>query len=160
SYQFAARSFPEEIAVWDSTGKLEYKVASLPLANRVPIGGVRTGPRSVEWVQSKPAEISWVEALDGGNPRETVPNRDRIVALAAPFRMKPTEIALVKERFRELQPLANDRALVEDFERKSRVIRTLLIDFDKPGAEPRVIFSRNERDAYHNPGSPVIRIMP
>ena len=37
SYQLPARSFPEEIEVWDRAAKTEYKVASLPLADHVPL---------------------------------------------------------------------------------------------------------------------------
>jgi dipeptidyl aminopeptidase/acylaminoacyl peptidase len=159
-YQLPARAFPEEIEVWDRAAKVEYKVASLPLADRVPLDGVRTGPRSMAWLPEKSATLTWVEALDGGNPKETVPNRDRILALAAPFQGEPNEIFRVKERFRSLQPLADGKGLVEDFDRKSRVVRTLEIDLDRPRGAARVVFSRNERDEYHNPGTPVLKTMP
>ncbi len=46
SYQLPATSFPQDVEVWDRTAKVEYKVVSSPLADHVPIGGVRTGPRS------------------------------------------------------------------------------------------------------------------
>ena len=155
SYQLPARSFPEEIEVWDRAAKTEYKVASLPLAEHVPLNGVRTGPRSIEWLPEKPATLTWVEALDGGNPKETVPNRDRILSLAAPFASQPAEVFRVKERFERLEPLAGGKAMVEDIDRKTRIVRTVEVDLDKPGSEARVIFSRNERDAYHDPGTPV-----
>lgn len=157
SYQLPARSFPEEIEVWDRAAKPEYKVASLPLAEHVPLNGVRTGPRSMEWLPEKPATLIWVEALDGGNPKESVPNRDRIVSLAAPFASQPAEVFRVKERFQRLEPLADGKALVEDIDRKTRIVRTMEIDLDKPGAEARVLFSRNERDVYRDPGRAVTK---
>ena len=40
---------------------------------------------------------------------------------AAPFRGEPQEVAKVKERFRGMQPLADGKALVEDYERVGRV---------------------------------------
>ena len=49
---------------------------------------------------------------------------------------------------------------MEDYERVKRIVRTFEIDLDKPGAEARVIFSRNERDAYHDPGTPVLKTTP
>ena len=159
SYQLPSNSFPQEVEVWDRSGKTEYKVASLPLAEHVPLAGVRTGPRATEWLPEKPATLTWVEALDGGNPKETVPNRDRILALASPFRDQPYEVFKTKERFRGMQPLADGKALVEEFERSKRIVRTLEIDMDKPGSTARVIFSRNERDEYHNPGAPVTKTM-
>jgi dipeptidyl aminopeptidase/acylaminoacyl peptidase len=160
SYQLPSGAFPQEVEVWDRSGAVEYEVASLPLADHIPLAGVRTGPRFIEWLPEKAATLTWVEALDGGNPKENVPNRDKILALASPFHEKPREIFKTKERLRSMQPLANGKALVEDFERVKRIVRTLEIDLDKPGTEGRVIFSRNERDAYHDPGTPVIKTMP
>jgi dipeptidyl aminopeptidase/acylaminoacyl peptidase len=157
SYQLPARAFPEDIEVWNREAKVEYAVANLPLADQVPLAGVRTGPRSVEWLPAQSATLTWVEALDGGNPKEIAPYRDKIVALSAPFNGKPQELYETKERFRGMQPLADGKMLVEDFNRQTRIIRTLEVDLDKPGTEARVIFSRNERDEYRNPGSPVLK---
>jgi dipeptidyl aminopeptidase/acylaminoacyl peptidase len=165
SYQLTARAFPEEIEVWDRHGKVEYKVASLPLADRVPLAGVRTGPRSYQWLQDKPATLVWAEALDGGDPKAKVSYRDKIVMTAAPFSPQPNEIFKTEQRFRNLQPLANGKALVEDYERVKRIERTFEISLDQPGPgkpnnEARLIFSLNERDAYHDPGTPVLRTTP
>jgi dipeptidyl aminopeptidase/acylaminoacyl peptidase len=160
SYQLPGSSFPQEVEVWDHAAKVEYKIASLPLADHVPIAGVRTGPRNYDWLQTKAATLTWVEALDGGNPKEKAADRDRIMVQAAPFRGEPQEVAKVKERFRGMQPLADGKALVTDFERVSRVVRTMEVDLDKPGSEARVIFSRDEKDAYHDPGTPLTKTMP
>jgi dipeptidyl aminopeptidase/acylaminoacyl peptidase len=154
SYQLPGTQFPENIEVWDRDSKVEYTVADLPMAENVPLAGVRTGPRSVDWLPEKPATLTWVEALDGGNPRKMVPARDRIVMHAAPFRIQPIEIYKTQERFRGMQPIGNGFALVEDFNRVTRIIRTQEIALDA-GTEARVLYSRNERDEYHNPGSPV-----
>src|SRR5664280_565936 len=64
SYLHDARAFPKEIEIWDRTGKVLHKVASLPLEDRVPINGVMTGPRSIQWRPNAPADLLWVEALD------------------------------------------------------------------------------------------------
>ena len=61
SYLHAAREFPKEIEVWDRTGKVERKVASIPLADRVPINGVQTGPRNVQWRPNQPAALVWFD---------------------------------------------------------------------------------------------------
>ena len=156
SYQLPAQSFPQEIAVWDRNAKIEYNIASLPLADHVPLAGVRTGPRSYQWLPDKPATLAWVEALDGGNPREKVPHRDKIIALAAPFTAQPHQIFQTEERFRNMHVLAGGKALVQDYERVQRIERTFAIDLEQP-ASPRVVFSRNEKDVYHDPGNVVIR---
>ena len=160
SYQLPATSFPEEVEVWDRGAKVEFTVASLPMADHVPLAGVRTGPRAYQWLPQRPATLAWVEALDGGNPREKARYRDRIVLTAAPFTASPSQVFQTEQRFRTLFPLNDGKALVEDFERVSRVVRTLEIDLDNPASEARVIFSRNERDAYHDPGAPVQKVTP
>ncbi len=157
SYQLPGSAFPQDVEVWDRNARSEYKLATLPLADHVPLAGVRTGPRSYQWLPDKSATLVWVEALDGGNPKEKVPHRDKIVALAAPFSAQPSEVFETEQRFRGLQPLAGGHALVEDYERVQRVIRTFEIDLEKPGTPARVVFSRNERDAYHDPGSVVLK---
>ncbi len=160
SYQLPGSAFPQEVEVWDRAAKVEYKVASIPLSERVPIGGVRTGPRSYEWLPEKTATLLWVEALDGGDPKETVPNRDQILALPAPFGGKPQTVYKTKERFSGIQPLAGGKALVTDTARATRIVRTTEIDMDHPDAEAKVLFSINQRDAYHNPGTPVRKTTP
>ncbi len=41
--------FATEIEVWNARGELAAKIASLPLADQVPVHGVPLGPRSVSW---------------------------------------------------------------------------------------------------------------
>jgi dipeptidyl aminopeptidase/acylaminoacyl peptidase len=157
SYQLPANAFPQDVEVWDRTGKTEYKVAALQLSERVPIGGVRTGPRSYEWLPEKSATLLWVEAMDGGNPKEQVPFRDRIVEHAAPFQGEPKQVYKTKDRFRAIRPLADGKALVDDYERTKRIVRTVEVDLDHPDAAPKVLFSRNERDNYRDPGTPLYK---
>jgi dipeptidyl aminopeptidase/acylaminoacyl peptidase len=155
SYQLPAASFPTEVEVWDRSAKVEYKLASLPLADRIPSAGVRTGPRSYQWITGKPSTLVWAEALDGGDPRAKATHRDRILTLAAPFVRQPTQVFQTTERFQSLQPLLNGKALAWDYERVSRTVRTLEIDLDNAATQARVLFNLNENDAYRNPGQPV-----
>src|SRR5260370_7705727 len=98
--------------------------------------------------------------MDGGNTKEKAPHRDRIVMTAAPFRDQPREIFETGQRFRGMRPLKDGKALVEDYDRNKRVVRTMEIDIDKPGGAPREIWSRNEQDHYRDPGNPQIRTLP
>src|SRR5262249_52769697 len=63
SYLHPASAFPKDVEVWDRDGKVELKLASLPLADKVPIEGVPTGPRGYQWRPTEPATLVWVEAL-------------------------------------------------------------------------------------------------
>jgi dipeptidyl aminopeptidase/acylaminoacyl peptidase len=155
SYLHPSREFPKEVEIWSQTGALVHKVASIPtpkIASRG--GGVQPGPRQFRWLPNEPAALMYVEALDGGNPREKVPNRDRVVALHAPFTGEPTEIVKTQERFSGIQ-FGKDFALVEDSARITRIVRTFKIDPKNPGTEPKLIWSRNSQDRYKDPGRPV-----
>ena len=79
SYLVAYYRFPKEVEVWTTTGDVAETLASLPLAEQVPIDGVPTGPREHAWRPTEPATLLWAEALDGGNPKTKVPNRDRLM---------------------------------------------------------------------------------
>ena len=76
SYILPESEFPREVEIWSLTGKLEYKVASLPLEEHVPIEGVPLGPRDYQWVPTQPATLVWADALDGGDPKAKAPFRD------------------------------------------------------------------------------------
>ena len=127
-------------------------MASLPLAENVALRAVRPGPRAFDWLPDHNATLTWVEGTRGGTP-----GHDKIEMLSEPFRGAPREVYVTEHSYRGFQPLAGGKALVEDYERNQRIVRTIEIDTEKPG-KGRVLFSRNERDAYKNPGTPVTRV--
>ncbi len=77
--------FASELEVWGKDGKPVATIASLPLADEVPIHGVPLGPRDAAWRATAPHTLYWVEALDGGNPVAEATHRDRLMRLDAPF---------------------------------------------------------------------------
>lgn len=161
SYLFPADSFPKQVEVWDMQGQSVYKLARLPLADQVPIGGVPEGARDYEWRPSAPATLVWAEALDHGNPKEKAPFRDRVLTLAAPFKAQPVELIKTPQRFTNIQwGERDDLALVTDYDRDTRKARTVMLHADQAQAQPRVIWERNVQDRYNDPGTPVTRLMP
>ena len=90
--------FPTLVEVWDRKGDSVKQIADLPVADTVPNGGVLPGPRSWRWQPTQPATVAWVEALDGGDPKTTVPHRDKLMTLAAPFSGAPAEAARTEWR--------------------------------------------------------------
>jgi dipeptidyl aminopeptidase/acylaminoacyl peptidase len=156
SYLHPAHEFPKEVEIWNPSGTLVYKVASLPLPARVPLGGVESGPRQFRWIANQPASLMWVEALDGGNPKEKVPHRDRLLAIKAPFKGEPVEIFKTEQRFSGIE-FGKNFALVEDYDRNTRILRTLEIDPSKPSPDAKLVWSRNQQDRYKDPGRPVER---
>ena len=159
SYLFPDFAFPKELEVWDTKGKLVYKLASLPLADQVPIDGVITGPRSPRWRPTDPATLVWAKALDSGDPKKKVPHRDQILLLKAPFTSQPVEIFKTEQRFGGGAFTDKGLFFVSDYDRDTRQVRTFLIDPDKPEAGAKLIWSRNQQDRYNDPGTPITRVM-
>jgi len=158
SYLFTDFSFPKDIEVWDTKGKLVYKVASLPLADQVPIDGVITGPRAVRWRPDEPATLVWAKALDDGDPKKKVAHRDSILMLKAPFTGQPTELFKTENRFAGMLWGERDGLVfITDFERDKRWVRTFMLNANKPDAAAKLVWSRNQQDRYNDPGTPVLR---
>ena len=160
SYLFPDFAFPKEMEVWDTKGKLVHKLASLPLADQVPIDGVITGPRSIRWRPNEPATLVWVKALDNGDPKKKVAHRDSVLTLKAPFTGQPVELFKTEHRFTN-GGFGEKGGLIifSDFERDKRWIRTFIYDTSKPETPPKLVWSRNQQDRYNNPGTPVTRLV-
>ena len=159
SYLVPSGRFPKAIEVWNLRGEVVRRVAELPLAENVPIRGVRPGPRGINWRPGVPATLVWVEALDGGDPRTKVDHQDRVVALAAPFAGDPAELVRLAKRSSGLIWDAGGLGLVSEYDRERRWLKTWIVDAAKPGA-PRVLWDRSAEDRYGDPGFPLLRQTP
>ncbi len=158
SYLHPLFIFPKEVEVWDRRGQAVHKLASLPLADAVPIEGVPTGPRNYHWRPTAPATLVWTEALDGGDPRRKVPHRDRLLMLSSPFTGQPVE--LLKTEHRHMGTYWGERdglAVVGDYDRDRRWRRAFALNADQPSQAPRLLWSLSAQDRYKDPGSPVFR---
>jgi dipeptidyl aminopeptidase/acylaminoacyl peptidase len=159
SYLVAYYRFPKEVEVWTTTGEVAESAASLPLAEQVPIDGVPTGPREHAWRPTEPATLVWAEALDGGNPKTKVPNRDRL--MLKPVGGDAVELCKTLERTYNLQWVEmGGLALVSDYDPDRHWIRTFIINADKPEATPRLLWDMSSDEMYKHPGFPVYRVLP
>jgi dipeptidyl aminopeptidase/acylaminoacyl peptidase len=155
SYLMPAYLFGHSVEVWDADGQIEKIVARVPMAEGIPLHGVRTGPRSIGWRPGRPASLVWTEALDGGDPKKEVPHRDRCM-LAEPFDAKAREAFRSEFRLRGISWLQDGRrALASEYDRDRRWTRTWLRDIDDPQGEPRLVEDRSSNDRYADPGSPL-----
>lgn len=153
--------FAHDVSVIDLADGRTTLVASLPVADAVPVHGVPTGPRAYDWRANQPATLTWAEALDGGDWKAEVPARDRVFALAAPFTGKPVEVATVKQRYAGLSWFADgSRALLDEYDENRHWRTTTLIDADDPGAPRRVLWDLSYDERYNAPGSPQYRMLP
>ena len=170
SYIVPESDFPRDVEVWNLDGKVEYKVASLPLEDHVPIEGVPLGPRDYQWIPAQPATLVWASALDGGDPKTKTPFRDEVMTLSAPFTSDPRELVKLEQRFvpaggggfrsgSAIDWSENGTGLVRDYNRDRRWLRTFMIDLSKPGEQAKLIWERSTRDRYRDPGTPLMRTL-
>eukprot|EP00879_Flechtneria_rotunda_P026301 GHRR01028036.1.p1 GENE.GHRR01028036.1~~GHRR01028036.1.p1 ORF type:complete len:835 (+),score=219.07 GHRR01028036.1:164-2668(+) len=164
-----AGRFPVTVQVWDRRGSLVHHIASLPLAEDIPIAfnSCRTGPRAVSWRDDKPAELSWIEAQDGGDPEVSVSPRDVVYTLDAAAaaaassngssQVAPQVLATTDLRCGGVSWCDGDLALLYESWWKTR--RSIVYTFapGKPQQEKQVLFDRSYEDVYSDPGSPLSR---
>ena len=164
SYVTTFERFPREVAVWDLSDRAKVArqpLASLPLADRVPIHGVPVGPRDFSWRPTDPATLVWAEALDGGDLNVVVPNRDKVMVNKAPFTAPPRELFRTEQRFSGLawgeQP---SLALLYENDPNRHWRRTFIVNPDAPQQAPRLLWDLSTDERYAAPGSPVWRTLP
>jgi len=161
SYITTYDHFPKEVEVWDISQPAHvspHTIASLPLADRVPIHGVPLGPRDFSWRATDPATLVWAEALDGGDWNVNVPNRDKIMLSKAPFDAPPAEIARTEQRYVSYGWSEKPNvALLTEYDQNKHWRKTFLVNVDDPQQKPRLLWDLSTDELYKNPGSPVRR---
>ncbi len=161
SYVTTYDRFPKEVEVWDVSQPshvLIHTVASLPLADRVPIHGVPLGPRDFSWRATDPATQVWAEALDGGDWNVNVPARDKIMLAKAPFSAPAVDIARTEQRYDGFDwSEKTSVALLSEYDSNRQWRRSFAIDVDDRQAKPRLIWDLSTYERYKNPGYPVAR---
>jgi dipeptidyl aminopeptidase/acylaminoacyl peptidase len=159
SYLRAWYRFAREVEVWTVGGERLETLATLPLADQVPIRGVPTGPREHQWRATAPATVVWAEALDGGNPRTKAEKRDRV--MIRPLDGGARELMRTEARFTGVQWIeSGGMALVSQYDVERIWTRTHLVDADDPSAAPRLVWDMSADERYKNPGWPVSRLQP
>jgi dipeptidyl aminopeptidase/acylaminoacyl peptidase len=145
--------FAKDVEIWSSAGKLVRTIADLPSNETVPMQGVPVGPRDYTWNPTEPATLVWAEALDGGDLRTTVPHRDRLCVLQAPFSGPPSEWLKLEQRFQSIAWTTASTAIVMEFERAKRTRRAWVVE---KGAARRA-WQVSAEDRYKDPGRPVAK---
>ncbi len=164
SYVTTFDRFPREVGVLNIANRSSVKsqrIASLPLADRVPIHGEPLGPRQFAWRPTEPATLIWVEAQDGGDWATKVAHRDKVMTQKAPFELAPVELFRTEQRFSGLlwgeQP---GFALINDYDHNKHWTRTFIINPDNPKQAPRKLWDMSTEEQYGDPGNPVWRFLP
>ena len=154
SHEVAWWRFAHDIEVWDLQGKLIKTVANQPVANEVPVQGVSTGHRAVQWQRTAPHTLFWVEALDGGDPMAEAEFRDKLMRWEAPFKGEPEEVFKAENRVRGLRwGQTEGMLLLYQRERMKRRRYVWLLDVNK--GTSKLWFDLDEDDRYNDPGYPL-----
>lgn len=161
SYVTAWNRFAHDMVVLDLEDGRTRTLATLPVADRVPVRGVPTGPRNHGWRANQPATLVWAEALDGGDWKNEVPERDRLLMLEAPFTGEPREVARLGQRYAGLGWFADGgRVLLTGYDANRSWMTTSLQDLDDPAQPRRVLWDMSTDERYADPGSPEYRRLP
>ncbi len=160
SYVVPLGSFPRVVEVRDLAGEVLHVVARSGLRDAVPIGGVPTGPRGVDWIPVLPHALSWSEALDGGDPKRDVPHRDVVVRLLEPDG-KAQPWFKTQHRTAGAQYGADGAfVLAGEMDRKTRRQRVWRYDAKDPSRPGVELYERSTQDAYGDPGRPISERLP
>ncbi|MEZ4954938.1 MAG: hypothetical protein R2825_15330 [Saprospiraceae bacterium] len=155
SYIVPYYDFASDVSIYDLQGNLVRQMADLPPAENLPKGfnAVATGPRSFSWRGDQPASLYWVEAQDGGDPKNEVEIRDKMFFLNAPFNGEPAEALSFNLRYGGVTWGSGNLAIASEWWRADRREVTRRWQPDNLSAQPEVLFDRSYEDRYGDPGN-------
>lgn len=156
SYLVPWYSFPEKTVIYDKTGKSVQEIESRPASDNLPKGFMATHKykRAISWRDDKPATLTYVIALDGGDPENKVDFRDELFSLEAPFSSgKEKSLFKFPQRFSGVEWGKDDSAVAYDYWYNTRNTRTYVFNPSNPSAAPIILSDRNYQDKYSDPGS-------
>ena len=155
SYIVTYGRFPKSTNIYDNEGMLVSNLVDVPLIEELPQGfnAVWNGKRNFSWRMDKPSTITYMVALDNGDPSKEVEYRDELFELNAPFKGNGNTI------FKSINRLAGiiwgnkTNAVAIDYWIKNRNEKTYLFNPSNINQKPRIIYDRNYQDRYSDPGS-------
>lgn len=163
SYQVPIDVFPSRTEVWHLDGKVLREIRNSHVAEEAPSArdAVLPGIRSVNWRPDARATLVMIEALDKGNPRNTVPKRDQVSLLSAPFTGAATPFIQTGYRYGGITWVSPNTAFLTDRLSRGAKQRIWMIDPSAPnGGTPKLIVDRSAEDRYSDPGSFVLVLDP
>ena len=155
SYIVTYGRFPKSTNIYDNEGMLVSNLVDVPLIEELPQGfnAVWNGKRNFSWRMDKPSTITYMIALDNGDPSKEAEYRDELFELDAPFKGNGNTI------FKSINRLAGiiwgnkTNAVAIDYWIKNRNEKTYLFNPSNINQKPRIIYDRNYQDRYNDPGS-------
>jgi dipeptidyl aminopeptidase/acylaminoacyl peptidase len=161
SYVTTHDRFAHDVEVWGLSSGDTKVLASLPLADRVPVHGVPTGPRNFSWRSSEPSTLVWAEALDGGDWKAKVPARDKVMMQKSPFTRPAVEITRTEQRFNRFTWSASPGvAFLDEYDHNRHWKRVFQIDIDDAKSKPALLWDLSTEEKYRDPGHLDMHMLP
>ncbi len=155
SFNVPYDKFADRVEILDREGERVRVLERRPSMEHLPpaFGSVITERRRFSWRSDHPAQLYWLQALDGGDPREEAEYRDQFYYLDAPFTGEPKESIKLPLRFGAVRWCRGDFALAVDWVWKERRQITRRWWPDEPDRTPEILFDINWEDNYNDPGT-------
>lgn len=159
SYLVPYYRFPSKTTIYTKDAKEVETVLEVPLIEDLPQGfmATRKGKRDFSWRSDKPSTLTYVEALDGGDPENEVDFRDEVFEVDAPFNGSPKSVIRTANRFSYIQWGNEHIAIAYDNWWNTRNMKTYVFNPSDISQEPIIIEDRNYQDRYNDPGDFVTR---
>lgn len=154
SYLVPYSRFAFETAIYSASGQKVKTLLDRSVDEVRPsgFGSTTDQPRNFNWRSDKPASITWVVALDQGDPTMEVPYRDEVYELAAPFSGKERALVKTKNRYAGITWGNDKMAMAYDSWFADRNAKMYLFNPSDNSKEAKVLYDRNYQDAYSDPG--------
>ncbi len=155
SYLVPFYRFASSTDILSRTGVRVKQLLDKPVDEVRPKGFMATTKekRGFSWRADLPATITWIQALDGGDPAVKVDYRDEVFELSAPFVGKPRSLVKTMNRLATIR-WGNDRlAVVEDSWFDNRNTKTYVFNPSDSSVGAKLLFDRNYQDRYSDPGT-------
>jgi dipeptidyl aminopeptidase/acylaminoacyl peptidase len=155
SYLVPYSKFPSKTTLYLKDGSFVQTVIEVPLIEDLPEGfmATRTGKRDFRWRNDKASTLYYVEALDGGDPKNEAPFRDEVFELEAPFNGTGKSILKTINRFSGITWATENIAIAYDYWWNTRNTKTYLFNPSNNQKVPKVLWDRNYQDKYSDPGN-------
>lgn len=155
SYLVPYRRFPSKTTIYTKEGKEVETVLEVPLIEDLPKGfmAVRTGKRNFSWRSDKAATLTYIMALDGGDPENTVEYRDEFFELEAPFNGAGKSLLKTINRAYSIEWGNDEVAIAYDYWWNTRNTKSYIFNPSNPAQKPVLLHDRNYQDRYSDPGN-------
>jgi dipeptidyl aminopeptidase/acylaminoacyl peptidase len=155
SYLVPYHRFPSKTTIYTHGAKKIETVVEVPLIEDLPKGfmATRKGKRNFSWRKDKASTLTYVNALDEGDPENEVAYRDEIFELNPPFNGNGKSLLKTINRFSYID-WGNDKiAIAYDFWWNTRNLKSYVFNPSDNSQKPEIIEDRNYQDKYSDPGN-------